>query len=84
MLDAHISDHKTVYVDIDLPNPTVNKGTFSCHPIHKINFTEFNQDISNAFSNLGNFNRDSLVDHFAFCMPLILDKYAPLKIVLYC
>ena len=46
MLDAYISIHKTVCVDIDLPKPTVNKVTFSYRLINKINFTEFNQDIS--------------------------------------
>ena len=51
MFDTYILDHKTVRIKIDLPKPTVNKVTFSCRPINKINFTEFNQDISNAFSN---------------------------------
>ena len=49
MRDPYILDRKTVYFDIDLPKPTVNKITFSYRPINKINFTEFNQDISNAF-----------------------------------
>ena len=42
MLDTYISDHKTVCVDIDLPKPAVNKVTFSCCLINKINFTDFN------------------------------------------
>ena len=49
LLDTYISDHKTVCVDIDLPKPNINKVTFSYRPINKINFTDFNQDISNAF-----------------------------------
>ena len=81
VLDTYISDHKTVCVDTDLPKPAVNKVTFSCRPISKINFTDFNQDISNAFSNIDNFNLDSLIDHFNSNMSLILDKYAPLKTV---
>ena len=81
MLDTYISDHKTVCVDINLPKPTVNKVTFSYHPINKINFTEFNQDKSNAFSNLDNFDLESLIDHFSSNMSAILDKYAPLKTV---
>ena len=81
MLDTYISDHKTVCVDIDLPKPNINKVTFSYRPINKINFTDFNQDISNAFSNIDNFNLDSLIDHFNSNMSLILDKYAPLKTV---
>ena len=64
LLDTYISDHKTVCVDIDLPKPNINKVTFSYCPINKINFTDFNQDISNAFSNIDNFNLDSLIDHF--------------------
>ena len=28
MLDTYTSDHAIVYVDIDLPKPTVNKVTF--------------------------------------------------------
>ena len=54
ILDTYIFHHKTVCVAIDLPKPIVNKVTFSCRPINKINFTEFNQDISNAFSKLDN------------------------------
>ena len=42
MLDTHISDHKTLCVDMDLPKPIVNKVTFSYRPICKINFTKFN------------------------------------------
>ena len=37
--------------------------------------------MSNAFSNIDNFNLDSLIDHFNSNMSLILDKYAPLKTV---
>ena len=81
VLDSYISDHKTVCVDIDLPKPAVNKVTFSCRPINKINFTNFNQDIPNAFSNIDNFDLDSLIDHINSNLSLILDKYAPLKTV---
>ena len=81
LLDTYFSDHKTVCVDIDLPKPNINKVTFSYRPSNKINFTDFNQDISNAFSNTDNFNLDSLIDHFYSNLSLILDKYAPLKTV---
>ena len=81
LLDSNISDHKTVCLHIDLPKPNINKVTFSYRPINKINFTDFNQDISIAFSNIDNFNLDSLIDHFNSNMSLILDKYAPLKTV---
>ena len=81
VLNTYISDHKTVCFDIDLPKPAVNKETFSCRPITKTNFTDFNQDISNAFSNIDNFDLDSLIDHFNSNMSLILNKYAPLKTV---
>ena len=55
------------------------KVTFSCRPINTINVADFNQDISNAFSNIDNFDLDSLIDHFNSNVSLILDKYAPLK-----
>ena len=74
LLDTYISYHKTVCVYIDLTKPNINKVTFSYRPINKINFTDFNQDISNAFSNIDNFNLDSLIDHFNSNMSLILDK----------
>ena len=78
---TYISDHKTVCVDIDLPKSNINKITFSYRQINKINFTDFNQDISNAFSNIDNFNLDSFINHFNSNMSLILNKYAPLKTV---
>ena len=81
LLYAYISDQKNLCVDIDLPKPNMNKVTFSSRLINKINFTDFNQDISNAFSNTDNFNFDSLIDHFNSNMSLILDIYAPLKTV---
>ena len=65
-------------VDIDLPKPTVNKVTFSYH-LNIDNCTEFNQDISNAFSKLSNFYLESRIDHFNSNMSSILDKNAPLK-----
>ena len=73
MLDTYISDHKKVCADINLPKPRVNKVTFSYRPINKISFTEFNQDISNAFSKLDNSNLESLIDHFNSNMFSILD-----------
>ena len=81
MLDTFISNHRTACVEIDLPKPTVNKVTFSYRPINKINFTEFNQDMSKVFSNLDNFNLESLIDYFNSSMSLLLDKYVPLKTV---
>ena len=79
LLDTYISDHKTAYVNTDFPKPNINKVTFSYRPINNINLTDFNQDISNAFSNIDNFNLDSPIDHFNSNMSLILVKYAPLK-----
>ena len=75
----HISRIIKLCVDIDLPKPTINKVTFSYYPINKINFTEFNQDISNAFSNLDDFNLESPIGQFNSNMLSILNKYAPLK-----
>ena len=55
MLHTYISDYKTLCVDFDLPKPAVNKVTFSYCPINKIKCTDFNQNVSNAFSKLDNF-----------------------------
>ena len=79
MLDAYISGHKTVCADIDLLKQTVNKVTFSYCLSNKINLTEFIQDISDEFSNLDNFNLESLIGHFNSNISLILDIYASLK-----
>ena len=49
LLDTYISNPKTVCVDIDIPKPNINKVTFSYRPINKINFTDFIQDIFNAY-----------------------------------
>ena len=73
MLDTYISDHKTVCVDLNFSKPTINKVTISYHLINKINFTEFNQDISNAFSKFDNFDFESLIDFFNSNMSSILD-----------
>ena len=67
LLDTYISDHKTVCVDINLPKPKVNKVAFSYRPINKIDFTDFNQDISNVFSNVDNFNLDLLTTLILTC-----------------
>ena len=48
---------------------------FSYRPVNKINFIEFNQNVSNAFFNLDNFILDSLINHFNSNMFLTLDKY---------
>ena len=74
LLNTYISDHKTVCIDIGHSKPNVNKVTFSYRPINKINFTEFNQDMSIAFSSLANFNLNSLINQFSPNMSLILDK----------
>ena len=49
--------------------------------INNINFTQFNLDHFVAFSNFENFNFNSLVNYFNSTLLLIIDKYAPLKIV---
>ena len=84
MLDTYILDHKAECVDIDLLKSIVNKVTFLIAQLVKLNFTEFNQDISNAFSNLDNFNLELLIDHFNSNTSSILDKYALLKRVTVC
>ena len=81
MLDTYISDHKTICIDLDLPKPTVHKTTFSSRQLKKIDISEFNKDIVAAFSNVKNFDLDSLVQFFNLTLTLTLDKHAPLKTV---
>ena len=49
--DTCISDHKTVYIDLDLQKQVAQKSSFTFHPSNKINFKDFNNDIIAAFSN---------------------------------
>ena len=57
------------------------KKTFSYRHIKDINFTQFNQDISVAFSNFEHLDLDSLVNYFNSTLSSIFNKYAPLKTV---
>ena len=57
------------------------KKTFSYRRIKKINFTQFNQDISVAFSNFELLDLDSWVNYFISSMSSVFEKYAPLKTV---
>ena len=61
MFDMHISDHKTICIDLDLSKPTVHKTTFSCRQLKKNDNSEFNKDMAAAFSNVENLDLDSLV-----------------------
>ena len=45
MLDKYISDHKTICTDLEFPKPTVNKITFFCCKLKKIDIFEFNKKI---------------------------------------
>ena len=79
LLDTCISDHKTVYIDIDIPKPVIQKSSFSFRPLKQINFAEFNNDAAAAFSNFEHFDLNSLVSHFNSTLSLLLDKHAPEK-----
>ena len=58
-IDTCISDHKTVCVDLNLAKLRIKKKTFSYSRIKDINFTQFNQDISVAFSYFEHLDLDS-------------------------
>ena len=66
---------------VDLPKPVISKLTFSYRPINKINFTQFNRDTCETFSNVDNFNLDTLIDLFNSNILLILDIYVSQKTV---
>ena len=80
-IDTCISDYKTICIDLNLPKSHIKKKTFSYRQINNINFTQFNQDISVAFSNIEHFDLDSLVNYYNATLPFVSDKYAPLKTV---
>ena len=44
-----ISDHKAVYIDLDIQKPVAQKSSFTFRPLNKSNFTDFNNDIAAAF-----------------------------------
>ena len=81
MLDTYISDHNTIFIDLDLPKPTVLKTTFFRRQLKKIDISEFSKDIAAAFSNAENLNHDFLVQFFNSTLILKLNKHAPLKTV---
>ena len=80
-LDTCISDYKKICVDLNLPKPHIKKITFSDRRINNINFTQFNRNISVAFSNFEHFDLDSLVNYYNSTLSFVLDKYAPLKTI---
>ena len=60
LIESCISDHKTVYVDLDIQKPVAQKSYFTFHPLNKINFTDFNNDITAAFSKFEHFDFNSI------------------------
>ena len=78
-IDTCISDHKTICVNLNKPH--IKKKTFSYYRINNINFTQFNQDISVAFSNYKHFDLDLLVNYYNSTLSFVVDKYVPLKTV---
>ena len=63
-IDTCISDQKTVYIDLDIQKPVAEKSLFTFRPSNKINFTDFNNDITAAFLNFEHLDLKSLVTHF--------------------
>ena len=64
LIDKCISDNKTVYNDLDIQKLVAQKSSFIFHPLNKISFIDFNNDITAAFSNCENFDPNSLISHF--------------------
>ena len=81
LIDTCISNHKTVYIDLDIQKLVARKLSFSFRPLNKINLTDFNNDINAAFSNFEHFELNSLVSHFNSTLSSLRDKYAPEKTV---
>ena len=63
LIDTCISDHKTTYIDLDIIKSVAQKSSFTFRPLNKINFTDFNNDITAAFSNFEHLDLNSLVSH---------------------
>ena len=76
LIDTCISNHKTVYIDFDIQKPVAQKSSFTFRPLNKINFTDFNNDITAAFSNFEHLDLNSLVTHFNFILSSLLNKHA--------
>ena len=79
LIDNCISDHKTIYIDLDIQKPVAQKWPFTFRPLNKINFTDFNNDISAAFSNFEHLDLNSLISNFNSTLSSLLDKHAPEK-----
>ena len=79
LIDTCISDRKTVYIDLDIQTPAAQKFSFTFRPLNEINFTDFNSDITAAFSNFEHLDLNSLVSHFNSTLSPLLDKHAPEK-----
>ena len=83
LIDTRISDYKIVYIDIDIQKLVAQKSSFTFCLIKKINFkinvTDFNNDITAAFSNFEHLDLNSL---FNSTLSSLLDKHAPEKTVL--
>ena len=51
------------------------------HPLNEINLTDFNNDITAAFSNFEHFDFNLLLSHFNSTSSSLLDKHAPEKTI---
>ena len=81
LIDTCISNHKTVYIDLNIQIPVAQKLSFTFRPLNKINFTDFYNDITATFSNFEHLDLNSLVSHFNSTLSSLLDKHAPEKSV---
>ena len=80
LIDTSISDHKTVYIDLDIQKPVAQKSSFTFRPQHKIDFTDFNNDITASFSNFENLILICLNHILNSTLSSLLDKHAPEKL----
>ena len=81
LVDTYISDHKTIYIDLDIPKPVAKKFSFTFRHLNKITFTDFNNDIAAAFSNFEHLDLNSFVSHFQSTLSSLLDKHTSEKTV---
>ena len=79
LCDTYISDDKTVYIDLDIQKPIAQKSFSTFRPLNKINFTDFSNDITAAFSNFEHLDLNSLISHFNSTLSSLLGKHTPEK-----
>ena len=70
-----MSDHKTVYLDLDIQKPVAQISSFTFRLLNKIYFTYFNNYITTVFLNFEHLDLTSLVSHYNSTLSSLLDKH---------